>query len=521
MNTARGHGHSTDDNPLRENADIACDAFEQVWASGKTARIEDYLGAATGAERSELLKQLLAVEIQFRLQRGEAPTPADYSDRFHSDAAVLADVFESLPQMPTVVVDPSVLSTQANSTNTHVHDWESCLSRCPSFSSMEPSVLAVVEDGMHEERFTAGDLLWRQGDPGDSLLVLQEGEVEISTRDDNGTSHYICRATGPQVLGEMSLLTDDVRTADVRAVTDVQAMSLPAATFHALTKRFPQISVVLTHLIARRLGGFGRDVLAGKTLGGCRIKRRLGRGGMSVVYQAEDVETGQNVALKMMSHRLVYDDDAYARFQREANLIESMSHPNIVRMYRRFAAFHTYFIVMEYCNGETLENIMAARGPLPESDVRKIVGQLASALVYAHDRGVVHRDVKPSNVMLGSDGQVKLMDFGLAVPLDVLSSEGNAVAGTILYMAPEQLLGGDVGPAADYFALGCVAYQLLSGKHLIPPTNAVEIAHRYESWEVPEMSELCPGLSPELCTMLEECLQPDPNRRRPDLRVLC
>src|SRR5690606_14782212 len=128
--------------------------------------------------------------------------------------------------------------------------------------------------------------------------------------------------------------------------------------------------------VATRLGGMVRDVLAGKTLEGYRFERQLGQGGMSVVYQATEAASNRSVALKMMSHRLVYDTIALQRFQREAGLIEQLQHENIVQMLGRFRAFHTYFIVMEYCDGQSLDAVLRNRRGLKEPEIRKILGQV-------------------------------------------------------------------------------------------------------------------------------------------------
>jgi serine/threonine-protein kinase len=279
---------------------------------------------------------------------------------------------------------------------------------------------------------------------------------------------------------------------------------------------------VLTLLIAKRLGRSGRaDVLEGKTLEGYRILRRLGRGGMAVVYQAEELATGRIVALKMMSHRLVYDDAALEQFQREADLIESFNHENIVRMYGRFAAFHTYFIVMQFCAGETLDHVIRRHGRFTEAVFRKIIGQVARALAYAHAAGVVHRDVKPSNVFLGSDGSVKLMDFGLAKPIvDTHPTLVNLMVGTPRYMAPEQIAGGQVGRPADYWSLGCVAWEMLAGEPLFPDSDMMDILRRHARWRVPDFREACPELSAATAEALRDCLCVDSSRRHVDLNLL-
>lgn len=501
-----------------DRVDVLCDVFEREWQAGRSPRIEDYLNDPAVGNSSWLLTELLAVEWEYRRSRSEWPTLAEYTARFPEHAAVLQEFFKPGRQGPS-----------------H-RESQPFLARVEPFSKLPEDVVRVLQSSMHPQEFAEGERLIRQGEPGTFLLVLCDGEVEISTDCDphepappsplpqpevpQRDVRVIARDKGPQVLGEMALLTSEPRTAHVTALTPVRALVLPADTFHRLTAEYPQISVVLTLLIATRLGRPGReDVLAGKTLDRYRIQRRLGRGGMSVVYEAADVETGLHVALKMMSHRLVYDAAALAQFQREADLIKSFQHENIVRMYGRFAAFHTDFIVMQFCDGQTLEELLADRGELSESEVKRILGQVARALIYAHAADVIHRDVKPSNVMLNRDGTVKLMDFGLAKPLiDTHPKLLNLIAGTPQYMAPEQLAGEPAGKEADLFALGCLTYEMLTGRRLFPETDIKRLMRHHAEWKQPDFSEL--SVDSALNRFLKGALHKDPHQRHVNLEEL-
>lgn len=386
-----------------------------------------------------------------------------------------------------------------------------------SFSGLTSELLVEIETSMTERRFDAGAYLMRQGDDGDCLMVVQEGQVEVSVAFE-GERHVLKRAGRGEVYGEMSLLTREPRTASVVALSPVRALVLDVEDFHRLARREPALAEILSRLTAQRLGGGTHDALSGKIFHGHKIRRRLGRGGMAIVYEADDAATGRRVALKMMSHRLVYQESAKRRFQQEADLIESFDHRNIARMYGRFEAFHTFFIAMEFCDGDSLDRILAQRRRIEVPVVRRILGQLACALEYAHGRHVVHRDVTPSNVMVNRDGVVKLMDFGLALPLLAEGAAGSGtVVGTIPYMAPEQLADEPCGFAADVYGLGGLAWEMLTGKTLFRARDFPTLRREHDAWEIPDAGSLVPGIDDGLRTFLAGSLVRDPAGRSTSL----
>jgi CRP-like cAMP-binding protein len=415
--------------------------------------------------------------------------------------------------------DGTVTSSQTSSSRSSRRSSprDTRLGRLASFSELSDDLLGEIEASMAERRFAPSDLLMRQGEEGDSLMVVQEGEVEVSVALDR--ERHVLKRGGPgEVFGEMALLTTEPRTASVVALTAVRALVLPVAEFHRLARREPALAEVLSRLTAHRLGGETHDALSGKTFHGYAIRKRLGRGGMAVVYEAVEVATGRTVALKMMSHRFAFHDAAKSRFQQEADLIESFDHENIGRMFGRFEAFHTHFIVMESCDGSSLARILAPRRKLAPEPVRRILGQVAAALAYAHGRRIVHRDVKPSNVMVDRRGVVKLMDFGLARPLLDRGAEARGtIAGTPPYMAPEQLGDEPCGVAADLWGLGGLAWQMLAGKTLFRGRDFETLRREHRAWKVPDFAAAFPGAGEELVRLLAGSLVREPERRTVDL----
>lgn len=244
------------------------------------------------------------------------------------------------------------------------------------------------------------------------------------------------------------------------------------------------------------------------------IQAEIGRGGMGVVYRGYDTMLKRAVAIKVLPPTFSFDQEFVARFEREAVLAANLHHPNIVTIHDVGEQDGFHYIVMEFLEGETLDQWLRRNGAMSPQQALAVLQQLASALDYAHNRGVVHRDVKPSNAMLTPDGQVKLMDFGL-----VRAGEGSnltrsgVVLGTPEYMAPEQALGEAMDGRADIYALGVVLYRMLTGQ--VPFTRstpyAVTYAHIHEP--PPPLRTLRPDLSAATEAVMLKALAKNPDDR--------
>jgi serine/threonine protein kinase len=365
---------------------------------------------------------------------------------------------------------------------------------------------------MEPRSFKTGEMLMRQDDPGDCLLVLLRGSVRVSAHDQSGVVRVIGELDQGQVVGEMALITGESRGADVVAREPVSALALAADEFHALARKHPELGIVLTNLIADGLGRANWDILGGKIFEGYEILQCVGRGGMAVVYEAREAAHDRRVALKMMSHRLVYDVGSLSRFRQEADIVETLDHENIARLFGRFSAYGTHLLVMEFVDGPGLNHFVDQHRPLAEEHVRGIVGQLAAALKYVHGRNLLHRDIKPSNVMLTQEGVVKLMDFGLAKPLVILDdrtiTHERALIGTPSYMAPEQLSGDELDARADVYALACLTYALLTGRRLFDSSNLLELVRSKLSPSLPPADQIGFGVSAEMYEFLGQSLEP-------------
>jgi serine/threonine protein kinase len=259
-------------------------------------------------------------------------------------------------------------------------------------------------------------------------------------------------------------------------------------------------------------------MMAGRVLAGrYELGDRLGVGGMSTVVRAFDDRLEREVAIKLLAEHLADDSQFVARFRREALAVARLVHPNIVQVFDfgLDEATHRQYIVMELVRGQSGAEILRDEGALDVRDALSIVAQACRGLEYAHRNGVVHRDVKPGNLLRGEDGVVKLADFGIAKAFSDESSitQVGSVLGTAAYLAPEQAAGEQAGPAADLYALGVVAYQLLSGRLPYEAQSLTELALKQQREVPPRLDELNPDVSPQLAMAVDRALALDPRQR--------
>ena len=407
-------------------------------------------------------------------------------------------------------------------------DAWAALSAHPSpFADLSVDLRMDLLSVMEPQDYRAGDRLLRQGERGEHVLLIVSGTASASVRHDTGDTTSVGDFGAGDVVGEMSLLLDEARTADVIAQSPLRALHLAADDFFRVAGRYPELRAVLTDLVADRLGHASHGGLGGKDVGGYRIGRCVGRGGMGVVYEAVRHSDNETVALKMMNHRLLYRPEAVKRFAREADVLMSLAHPSIAGIYERFAAYRTHFLAMEFCAGTTLKQVIAANGRLDEAVVRRVVGHLADALRHVHSRGLFHRDIKPANVILIDAGAVKLVDFGLAKPDPTWDEEGGVTMdtvsttltclGTPRYMAPEQLAFAPADYRVDVYGLAHVAYEALVGSSMVTASELGAIIEEKERFVLPPASRIGSGVSDEMHQFLHAGLRARAERRHVSL----
>ncbi len=270
--------------------------------------------------------------------------------------------------------------------------------------------------------------------------------------------------------------------------------------------------------------------MIGQTIAHYRVTAKLGAGGMGEVYRATDSKLGRDVALKVLPAAFAQDDQRMQRFQREAQLLASLNHPNIATIHGLEEFGDSHALVMELVEGPTLAQRIL-QGPIPLDEALPIARQVAEALEYAHEKGVIHRDLKPANIKLTSDGKVKVLDFGLAKALegesaqkDVSSSPTISMAatkmgvilGTAAYMSPEQAKGKAVGRRADIWAFGVVLFEMLTGHQMFVGETTTDIMAAVVRAE-PDWTMLPQGVPRRIRELLQRCLTKDEKRRLRDI----
>ena len=254
------------------------------------------------------------------------------------------------------------------------------------------------------------------------------------------------------------------------------------------------------------------------TLGEYEIIGELGRGGMATVFLAHELALDRKVAIKVMAPALLASPGMAERFKREARLAANLSHPNILPIFAVRETDRLVFFVMKCLMGRPLDAVLKETGPLPVPTVQVILAQVAAGLAHAHRRGVVHRDIKPGNIMVDDDGGVVVTDFGIAkaAESDGLTATGSTI-GTPAYMSPEQCSGQVLTTAADQYSLGAVAYELLTGKVPFASDSAIGLMYHHVHTPPEPIETLRPDLPPEMAAAIMKMLAKDPVDRWPGL----
>ncbi|NDJ53257.1 MAG: serine/threonine protein kinase [Chloroflexi bacterium] len=261
--------------------------------------------------------------------------------------------------------------------------------------------------------------------------------------------------------------------------------------------------------------------LIGKKFGQYEVLKQIGKGGMATVYLGQQKSIGRMVAIKVLPAHLSHDDTFIKRFEREVQTIALLQHPRIMPVYDYGQQGGSPYIVMAYLNGGTLSDLVKEQGTLPLDRVARITEQIAEGLDFAHDQGVIHRDFKPSNVLLDANGNAYLADFGIAkISMDTGGLTGSGIVGTPTYMAPEMFKQEPITPAVDVYALGVTVFQMFSGEPPFGGTTPVHLMYAHLNEPVPTLSARRHDLPEALQAILDRAMAKRPEQRYPSAQKL-
>ncbi|MFG0212500.1 Stk1 family PASTA domain-containing Ser/Thr kinase [Brevibacillus porteri] len=252
--------------------------------------------------------------------------------------------------------------------------------------------------------------------------------------------------------------------------------------------------------------------MEGQRLGGrYQIESRVGGGGMAIVYKAKDLILNRQVAVKVLRSQFGTDEDFVNRFRREAQAVASLSHPNVVGVYDVGQEGDTHYMVMEYIEGYTLKEVIIQRGALPVEEAVRIAEQICDALDHAHQNQIIHRDIKPHNIMIGKNGRVKVTDFGIARAVTSATiTHTNAMLGSVHYFSPEQARGGITGEKSDIYSLGIVLYEMVTGELPFSGDSPISVALKHLQEPLPEPRQVNPAIPQSVENVILKALVKDP-----------
>jgi hypothetical protein len=538
--------------------DEMCDEFEAEWLAGRSPQIERYLGRVPPPQEGDLLRELLALEVEYRLRRGERPVLADYQRRFPAHAALVAAAFaKPVPSMPPAAEGPREGGTTAltltavegphkgqtftffghdvflvgRSKQAHLQMRDSYFSRMHFMIEMNPPDCRLTDMGSRNGTYVNGQRVQQTADlrHGDRikaghtvlLIAIRMQAADASTVPLDTPTMGVA-AEEPRQGTVIQSYVPPPPMADSRPVTLAET---PPAT--------PSEAQVQTASVA------GADSLTGSAVPvpspdfpavpGYRLLRELGRGGMGVVYLAEREADGTRVALKTVLPAVAANRGQVERFLREASILRELQHANIVCFRDMGQADSRFYFAMDYVEGTDAAKMLRAQGPLPIRTAVRMICQLLSALDYAHGKGFVHRDIKPANLLVADDGGkklVKLADFGLArvyqaSRMSGLTMQGD-VGGTVAFMPPEQITQfRQVKPPADQYSAAATLYTLLTGKLLFDfvPGATPSLSIVLQEDPVP-IRHRRPDLPEELARVIHRALAKEAASRYPDVRAL-
>jgi CRP-like cAMP-binding protein len=353
----------------------------------------------------------------------------------------------------------------------------------------------------------AGERFITQGDVQQTAYIIQRGACLLIV-EKGGQLHPVGHLGRGDIIGIRSFLTGEPQSAHAEAETAMELWALDKNLFDNISKEDPELLEFLTELVASRFDS--RRPTADRVIGKYMATDIIGRGGYSIVYRGFNTDLNMPVAIKMLRHNLAMDPDFINGFRNEAKTIAGLKHENILRIYDIEERFGTVFIIEELVEGESLEDMLRRLKRIPPKLSISFLIQLCSGLQYAHQKGIIHRDINSSNIFVQPNDRLKILDFGLSC---LIGTEDFASFGTMAYMAPEQIQSEPMDQRTDIYALGITAFEMLAGERPFPETDPQKLIDLHLNCGIPDPADVVPDIPEILRQFIVKACRQDPAQR--------
>jgi eukaryotic-like serine/threonine-protein kinase len=382
----------------------------------------------------------------------------------------------------------------------------------PFLRALHRDAVCPLLNSVTAQRVKAGERFITQGEPGDKCYIVQSGQCQVLV-EKQGRLHTEARIGEREFLGEMALLTGEPRSSHVDALSDMVLWVISKELSEKLITSDRTVATFLTEIMSERFSG--RRTTADRSIGKYTITDIVGRGGYSIVYRAFHPDLNRPAAIKMLKHDLALNAEFLQSFRAEAQMIAGFNNENIVKIYDIEECYRTVFIIMELLEGRTLKDLIEENGRIELKDTVSILMDVCKGLHYAHQRGIVHQDIKPANIFISPQGTAKILDFGLAAPCGT----EHFMEGTAYYMSPEQTQCLPVDGRSDIYSLGLTAFEMVTGQRPFADADAHRTMSLHAEADIPDPGDLVSDLHVDLRRFISRACARNPDARYPDISI--
>lgn len=387
---------------------------------------------------------------------------------------------------------------------------------------MDSKVFDAISDDAKRHLFeiivprnvNVGERFISRGDDGDVFYIIRDGRCLVNVEKD-ALTYPVDRLAPGDIVGEMAVLTGEKRTAHVDAETDMTLWAISRDSFETMYEEYPELKKLLTNVLIKRFSRalLRRDLSIGKYF----VRNALAQGSSSVVYEGTHATLGTRVAVKMLRHDVAMEPLFVEHFRDTAKAIASLNHENIVKVYDVEHLYKTFFIIMEYVDGRSLESVLMTSDRPQKPKLLDYLLQVCAGLMHAHDKGVVHTVIKPGNILVRDDDRVKIVDLGRAC---APGRSGTAPAGTGSHLSPEQITLNAVDERSDVYSLGIMAYQMFVRPDLLGDNDSHERIRQQLEQDRDDPESALSNLPEELNRCIIRATRRDPAARYANVRQI-